>query len=919
MFIKKAIVWSLCLLVSSVYASPSNELQINGDFYKLSSNEFKSSWQQTTPSPSSEIAKLSHHGVELTSGTCAQQLYSIKTFPVKAGENYKMDIHFTGKGTVSTGYYGNQANGQRIYFKKSYNPWKINCSDRRIFSFKIPATSSPILNINIFAGVAPNSKITIKYVKIYKMTKQEANLCGADTALHRWHKQIQGVNLAKNIKCTFIPKSDWKGTANNKTDEYDLTDGNLIDSNQLWHYAKSFVWHCPPSGMIFLDLKQERALEKLVLRINGGKHTIKTPKKIEVFISKNGKEYYLASSLTLVNAAERSIVDWKSFYYLPHSNKPEALHYVYPFALAINAQARYLAIRITKQQGSIAFISDELAVIQATPKTQQLPKFNQAYNNRSYDLAHKILKVKPRNEKIYIARNLIAPQWFRFDDRRENKNGKIKFILDVPKGIKAVPASSWGTNFIKKFEKQELKNGRNMISFVLLDQIEKWKKYYAYPETIGPFYFKAPSDIKLSKENSYAKLTILVDGKTIYTERFPIILFNMPVVPKLKKWSTSLFIHTREAVVWPKITNAFKVIGFTDAFFFTNAFTKNAQAYYTAAKQAGLKIRIMNSAGPWINRSFRQEAKCINAKSKKSVCPAYRGPGYKAMLDNISKIARYYKADYFGFDQESWEPQELIEMGYCSRCDALRKKMKMTWQTYKSWVQADYLKPFKAAVAQGTKGHKMPQIGYYAISPYSRHSYGNTEFLGRSYLMDYFDEEMPSFYGRDTAYLSKEIKKIMNAVKNVHTVIPFITPGAYDEDHIPNRLEQTIIEVLVNGANGFCIYWARNFKNPRDYQEIATALSILAPYEEFINSTKNLPLTGSNPKLTYSARGNKDAQLLLIGNYNSLKDAETTIQLPSEPVEIIDLKTKEALAPNKNHRIKVKADRYRLFYVKYKG
>ena len=910
------------LFCVNVSAQNKNELQINGDFYKLSDKEFKANWKQDDSFKPTGTVNISSKGVELFSTKAENQIYTAKAFPVKVGEHYRMQIYFNGKGTIVAGYYGYGKKGRAGSFAETFKPWRVNTDDRRSFSFTISESKVTPVNMNIFVGVAPDSKITVKYVKVHKMTKEEAKLYATELALINWHKKTKGINLAKNIKCTLIPKSIWKGVANNETDEYDLTDGKLIKTSQLWHYSGSFVWHRPPTGTILLDLKKEHALKNLVIRINGGKHSIKTPKKIEVFISKNGKEYYKASSLTLVNAAERSIVDWKKFYYLPHddSNTSDTLHYVFPFSLGINADARYVAIKITKRQGSLALVSDELAIMQADAKVKTSPAFNQAYKGKTFDLAHETLKVRPRKDKIYIAKNMNAPQWFSFDDRRKNKKGKIKFIVDMPKGVRCIPESSWGNKFIKKFEKQEVKNNRNEISFALLEQINIWTRYYSYPTKIGPFFFVITPDVNVPKGNSYATLTTLVDGKIVYTKRFPLILFEMPVVPKLNKWSTSLHIPFREAVLWPEVSQVFRVIGMTDALFFMNPFTKNGKAYYDAAKKAGLKIRVFVSAGPWVNRRYRQEAKCVNAKSKKSVCPAYRGPGYKAMLDNITEIAQYYPADYFSFDQESWQPLEIIDMGNCSRCDSLRKKMKMTWKTYKTWVQADFLKPFKAAVAKGSKGHKMPRIGYYAISPDSSHNYGGTEFLGRSYLMEYFDEEMPSFYGRNSAHLSREIKRIVKAVKKTpHTVIACTTPAAYDEEHIPNRFEQTILEIFINGADGFVIYFSHSFRSPIDYLELVTALRILAPYEDFITSTENMPLTGSNKKLSYSARGNKEAQLLLIGNYNSYKDAQTTISLPAKVYEIIDLKTNKSLKPTKNLKIKIKTDRYRLFYVKYKN
>ena len=99
-------------------------------------------------------------------------------------------------------------------------------------------------------------------------------------------------------------------------------------------------------------------------------------------------------------------------------------------------------------------------------------------------------------------------------------------------------------------------------------------------------------------------------------------------------------------------------------------------------------------------------------------------------------------------------------------------------------------------------------------------------------------------------------------------IIPWLTAGTYGEFE-PYKLEQMILEALLNGACGITYYCYTDFDTPLDFYYHAKALAEIAPYEDLIMDGEILEPSGSNQQLTYSGIKRGNEMLLLVGNYRN--------------------------------------------------
>jgi hypothetical protein len=148
-------------------------------------------------------------------------------------------------------------------------------------------------------------------------------------------------------------------------------------------------------------------------------------------------------------------------------------------------------------------------------------------------------------------------------------------------------------------------------------------------------------------------------------------------------------------------------------------------------------------------------------------------------------------------------------------------------------------------------------------------------------------------------------------------IIPWLSAGCYGEFE-PYKMEQMILEALMNGANGITYYCYYDFDTPMDFYYHAKALAEIAPYEDLIVDGKILEPEGSNKGLTYSGIKKGDEMLLLIGNYKRTAP-ETEIKLPfNDILEIKDLRNGKTIKSQNPLRITVSKGDIILYWIKGK-
>lgn len=744
-----------------------------------------------------------------------------------------------------------------------------------------------------------------------------------------WNQKTQGRNLISGKQLTFDPEPRYPLTAKGGSDAADLTDGKFAkDDHLLWFRPEAVAWLRAYSGVtIIADLGEIQPVGKAVIRICGGKPAtgVVFPEQLEIWVSRDGKEYFRASAIKKLPATEAYLSDWKKFYYLPEQQDAAAQAYTHVFELPVCADARYVALRAPVYT-PVSIISDEMALIEATSPERKLDGFNSAYNSPSRQLIHKTIVLRPRMDTFYVAEDIVLPNRLLWDDRREAKKGNVGYRINLPDAIERIPDETWPVE-TRTFAGAEKLNGRIIFHFRPSLQGDAWENRLKYAaHLLGPFFFRVNKGAVIPEGEKYAEFSGTVDSKITQTIRIPLKIVSIQPVPPMKDISINLgYIVNGYTAQWPEFYRTMRGCGFnTITIDGTN--DKIGKEIYDLAREKGFRTKLeLSPTGIMNNRNANvNEFRCtgLTAKDGVSACPAYRGKYYGEMLAWITEMVRKYpEIDFLDFDEESWEPRQFTQMLNCSRCDELRKKMGVDWKTYLTRVQADYLKPFREAAYKGAAPDHKPKIYFYAMDTLFGYGseFGKIPFLGGDILYPEFCDKIgPSVYHRSPFRIRTEISNVYAKYPDPEKIVCWITAGAgaYNEGAFPEKTGQQLAEALMNGAGNIVYYRYQSFESPIDFVSHADVLRMLAPYENILLKGKKTALRSENKELVHTARSLGKETLLLIGNYETFRPAETLLKLPEGSV-ILDLRDqKKETCPKGGIRLNVPADDYRLYWIK---
>ncbi|MCK5844105.1 MAG: hypothetical protein KAG97_05310, partial [Victivallales bacterium] len=344
-------------------------------------------------------------------------------------------------------------------------------------------------------------------------------------------------------------------TVRDGKDEWNLTDGKLAKrlDDRIWFSADAVGWYMLTGPInLLVDLGKVHPVGKIVVRILCGAEqgNLRGPAKIAVAVSKDGDNYFQASSLTQLMTGEKEQCDWKRYYYLAENGKS----FVYPFELSVEADTRYVGLTITGATGAI--FMDELAIIKATPAEKSVTGYNAAYTP-----ANKVgfitdgIQFGPLKNELVISTNVNAPSIFQSHDLRqtEKRKAKVRWVVELPPEITVLKTNSYKPPYPVREEFVE--NGEKRVRWTL-------KETKAVRERgFGPIYFqlrkgaKAPSD-------ATAVFYASSDGSEPNKVRVPIRFITIPKVPKLKRLHNSLaWMGLGAALAWPDFLDAWECIG----------------------------------------------------------------------------------------------------------------------------------------------------------------------------------------------------------------------------------------------------------------------------------------------------------------------------------------------------------------------
>lgn len=737
-----------------------------------------------------------------------------------------------------------------------------------------------------------------------------------------WEKRTSRENLALGRKVKFSVKPNYRLTNRDKEDEWNLTDGELSRrlDDRIWFSEDAVGWISQSgSTNILVDLGKSRPIGKVVVRVlcGGNQGNLLGPAKLEVALSENGKDYYKATSLARLMPGEKEQCDWERYYYLEETGKP----FVYPFELNVNANARYVGLKV---DGATNFIFlDEMAVLKATPDEINTPEYNKnvyTSKNKTYFIINGIL-LYPLKNKLVISTNINTPNFFKTLDTRSStdQSKKISWVLELPEEITILKKngrekSQYPTQM--KF----VENNKRKVRWTL-------REATSIPKEIGPVYLQLKKDATLPK-NATAVFYALTEGCKPNRIKVPIRLITIPKVKKLKKLHNSLaWMSLRSQMLWPGFFDAWECLGFNYISCFPRYWdrwketdTKKRKEFMLEARNKGYKLFMNESPFHVMMKGHKPGSEIysvIPGKKSKHLCPSYRGKYYKKELERVAAAVEAAGADYVIWDIECWY-HGAREATSCARCQKGSKESNKPLKEYLTDLGREINRDLYQAVKKGaeSRGIPMPVVGSYNRQPLKPIYHLVGEF--KKNYPDSWNLAMPALY------IVGRAQEVHNSIRENHKLlgnkrlIPWLTAGCYGE--FPSRnIEAMVLESLLNGAKGTTYYKFSNFETPLDYYYHAKAYAQIAPYEDLVVEGDKALLSNDNPKLTYSALRKDDEMLILVGNYAKTDKIKTKIELPFKKIlKIKDLREEKTLPLKNSLILKVQPGDIRLIYVKGK-
>lgn len=834
-------------------------------------------------------------------------------FAVKKGDCILLETVFRGSGYARIGIFGGDL------FKAAVIPTRNQDWDKRQEIFEI--SSDKCKTIHAFLSGQKGHTIDYVYVRIARLENDPRLSFLPERLARQWKSLTEGNNLAKGKSVTVYPPRE-KSTSL-------LTDDKISLTTNLVFAKEALVWQGAMKEKqvrLIVDLGKVQKVGKAGIRISGGKHIMKFPRRLRIFVSKNGKNYYPAASLAKVTPAEADLSDFQNLYYLADGDA-NGVTFTYPFVLKVDADARYVAFSV-EADSYYSLITDELAVIEASGEADG--QWNSAYQNSADPyFCHEAVRIAPYTDKFYIAEDIFLPNLFSFDMRLAEDDEKFTYTIDLPVQVEFSPYKGWPPKSMN-LVKTEKNGGRAVFHFApdyTLGRMRQFSDLYYN----GPFQFRIPSGQTVHEKERYAVITASCSTGDI-SLRYPLEILRFNKVPEYRRLKFGMMIHSRFLTDWPDFIKAWKVVGF-------NMFQYEVSPNQISPQMCRRIIEETDKYGIY-RRAFanpvcdvcygafkaKAELRCTSAvlPGKKWIgqldfCPSYRGEYYKALLNNIREMVILCKPHVIEFDDEAWNPTQLNFIPDCARCMALREEKKMELAPFIEWAQADFLTGYYNAVKEGAEqsGIAMPDITHWPFNPVN----GNYSCRGEKIMNHGFPLLFPKYanlatyfyYGQSVADQQKGIRKVLEYIKDLKRLAITVHGGigCYRTGYMGKKTKHLFIDSVINGTTHVLQYGT--FTSPHDYYQMNEAIRLLVPYENILmDGTLDCSFTGTNKQLLYTRRTLGKRSLLLIGNYSNRTENQTELSINGKVLNCVT--GKESVA-NGVCKLQIAPDDFALLFL----
>ena len=753
-------------------------------------------------------------------------------------------------------------------------------SHSRSVSFDISSRNTRFFTLGFKAE--NNKGLGIITADCRKMTAEDGELYSPERNRKLWSERTSGKNLAAGLVPEFDPQPAYELTRVGKSDSTDLTDGKISTGfgEYIWFDPAAVGWNTKQQVcQIKFDLKKVQNISKAVVRICGGRLDSYNglgmfPTLLETWISRDGKKWYRSSMLKKVNINEKADADWKNLYYLPELREGSAPPYIYPFELDINAAARYVVLRFSK--GVPQLYIDETILVEGDEKAAG---FNRAYSTEpDRVLFSKDAAITPFYPEVYIPCGTVnLPNWFKFDDRREKKEGGLSYFIDLPQEVIFTPEKTY-PRFLRNLVRTENKNGRTIRYFSCNYKDSAVLKEAARCK-IGPFFFRTEKSIPENQKYIRIGTTTGRKNPASVIRKYKLNIIDIPKVPQQPFLHLTFpWFSQRETFYWPGYAKMLHHIGASGTGWHTGK-PEKGDAFFAELKKYNIKLIAVSARIPAQILGVKSTLyRCTGGGNK--ICPALRGPLYEKFCTVSANLFKDIPADMIHLDDEWWsDPGSFTR---CSRCNTLREAQNMNWSEYAEWAMAEFYSGVLKSLRRVKPGVR---IGSYMFCLDRTQSvYGKSfPIFGTAKLFPaLLDEIQTPYYGPNPVQVARRVRKNFLKIGNPAGVTVYLTggTGAYYTDQMGEKTMWQLLEAYMNGAGSIAYYITRSFSSPADFMYIARGMKAIQPYGGFLmKAALDETFSGSNRNLSYTARKQGKKALYLIGNYDSGSTAETFLSL----------------------------------------
>ncbi|MCX5641756.1 MAG: hypothetical protein NTY10_00715 [Candidatus Omnitrophica bacterium] len=487
--------------------------------------------------------------------------------------------------------------------------------------------------------------------------------------------------------------TDGNGTTDKSTtDTTDLTDGayatTYYNNETIWFNHEAIGWDWEGGGTtdntgvnIKIDLGVNPVdpvkgypVDRVVFRVLGGgsQGSIFAPRRIEVFVSKDGINFYKTDAIEKLQSTESALngtvnpVDGTRYFWLDESNVVNNSFiyngltgttidattgaWVYPFILNVQANTRYVGVRVYGATDMV--VADELAVMSSLANPAGLDGIYTSGTPESF--VAQGITVKPPLDKLVISTNITTPNMLGIHDVRGylTKSNTANLVMELPEGISLITTPSPLVSPQIMQQQSLVRPSGQKYTKITITPLKDWSGR----TSTQPFFFKAETDFPKPGVIPEAVFYSECAGEVTFPQVVPVELITIPVVtPRLDRLHISLgWMGHEEVNAWPDFFTAtapslpaWQTLGFNFVSGFPYWDRGSLPGQVRAnARQYGFKILMQDSPIHRMTESHNWDPKTGYAKAgdeiysqvptgdSLNVCPSYVGQWY------VQEVAR---------------------------------------------------------------------------------------------------------------------------------------------------------------------------------------------------------------------------------------------------------------------------------------